>query len=189
MALLFLSACSADDGSSAVDRLGTGGTGAATVAPAVPPGGSRGGSTVPANGPEGAAARAALRTYQDWWQAQAEAFGRSDSDGLALEAYSSGKALAGTLVNLQQLHDSDLVMIGAPRNSPVVKALDLKADPQTAEIEDCLDVTGWHQADAATRATKDPKQRLSRYIVTASLRKSEARWLIYEFKREVERTC
>ncbi|MGW4896659.1 hypothetical protein ACWEQL_31040 [Kitasatospora sp. NPDC004240] len=187
--MLFLSACSAGDGGSSVDRLGSAAPGVPGVgAPAVP-GGSAGGGTVPADGPEGAAGRVVLATYQDWWKAQTEAFGRPDSDGGALETYSSGNALRGSLVNLRQLHDSHLVMIGSPRNSPVLKALDLKADPRTAVIEDCLDVSGWHQADATTRAVKDPEKRLTRYIVTASLRMFEARWLIYDFKREVDRTC
>lgn len=189
LALLFLSACSAGSDGSSVDRLGSGATGVATVAGVTPSGGPGIGSQVPAEGPEGAAARLVLRTYQDWWRVQTETFGRSGSDGLALQSYSSGRALADTLVNLQKLQDLKLVMIGEPRNSPVVKSLSLTADPQTAVIEDCLDVTGWHQADAVTRATKDPAQRLSRYVVTASLRKFEAHWLIYEFTREVGRSC
>ncbi|MEU8919853.1 hypothetical protein AB0D10_02810 [Kitasatospora sp. NPDC048545] len=133
--------------------------------------------------------RLALKTYQDWWQAQTEAFARTDSDGFTLESYSSGRALSDALVGLRQLHDAKLVMIGTPRNSAVVKAIDLKADPQTAVIEDCVDVSDWHRVDAVTRAAKDPAQRLNRYPATASLRWFQARWLIYDFKREVDRTC
>ncbi|MFF2042053.1 hypothetical protein ACFVVX_16625 [Kitasatospora sp. NPDC058170] len=188
MAML-LSACASSGGAGSVDRLGTAAPSVAVMTPVTPSGGSSNVGIAPSDGPEGAAARSALRTYQDWWQAQVEAFGRVDSDGSALEAYSSGQALSGVLVDLQGLRAAKLVMIGGPRNSPVVKTLDLKANPQTAVVEDCLDVTGWHQADAGTHATKDPVQRLSRYIATASLRKSEARWLIYDFKREVGRTC
>ncbi|WP_406207082.1 hypothetical protein OH807_34105 [Kitasatospora sp. NBC_01560] len=143
----------------------------------------------PTDGPEGAQGRALLKTYQDWWQAQAEAYGQPDSDGSALETYATGTALRDALVNLGQLHAAKLVMIGSPRNSPVVRSVDLGADPQTAVIEDCLDVTGWHQADATTHAVKDPPQRLTRYVATVSARKFQTRWLIQEFKREVDRTC
>ncbi|MFE5586309.1 hypothetical protein [Kitasatospora sp. NPDC056531] len=157
--------------------------------PLTPSGGSVNASIAPTDGPEGAKGRLALKTYQDWWQAQAEAFGRTDSDGSALEAYSSGRALSDTLVGLRQLHDAKLVMTGTPRNSAVVKAIDLKADPQTVVIEDCVDLSDWHRVDAVTRTAKEPADRLNRYLATASLRWFQAHWLIYDFKREVDRTC
>ncbi|MFJ3789846.1 hypothetical protein [Kitasatospora sp. NPDC090091] len=186
---LLLSACAGGGDAGSVDRLGTTAPTVAGVAPLTPSGGSANDRIAPTDGPEGAAGRLVLRTYQDWWQTQVEDFGRTDSDGSRLEAFSSGKALSGSLVNLRQLHDAKLVMIGSPGNSPVLKSVDLKADPQTAVIEDCLDVSGWHQADAATRAVKDPPKRLTRYIATVSVRKYQARWLVTEFKQEVDRTC
>ncbi|MFE6050346.1 hypothetical protein ACFQ6N_06310 [Kitasatospora sp. NPDC056446] len=143
----------------------------------------------PTEGPEGAMGRLALRSYQDWWQAQAEAFSGKDPDGFALEQYSSGRALSDTLVGLRQLRDAKVVMTGTPRNSPVVRSVDLKTDPQTAVIEDCVDVTDWHRVDAVSGAGKDPASRLNRYVATASLRMFQAHWLIYEFTREVDRTC
>ncbi|MER6399663.1 hypothetical protein ACFWA9_12350 [Kitasatospora sp. NPDC059973] len=186
---MLLTACGSGGGAGSVDHLGTAAPSVAGVNPVTPSGGSANVGIAPTEGPEGAAGRLALSTYQDWWQTQAADFARADSDGSQLETYSSGKALADALVNLRQLHDAKLVMIGAPRNSPVVKSVDLKADPQAAVIEDCLDVTDWHQADATTRAVKDPPRRLTRYIATVSLRQFQTRWLIYEFKREVDRTC
>ncbi|MET9611613.1 hypothetical protein [Kitasatospora indigofera] len=187
--MVLLSSCGASGGAGSADRLGTSAPSVAAVTPVTPSGGSGTDGIAPTDGPEGAIGRAALRTYQDWWAAQTDAFGRSDSDASQLQELSTGKALSEAVANLHQLHEAKLVMIGSPRNSPVVKAIDLKADPQTAVVEDCLDVADWHQADATTRATKDPQKRLTRYIATVSLRKSGARWLIVEFKREVDRTC
>lgn len=186
---MLLSACAGGGTGGSVDRLGTGGPSVAGVNPLTPSGGSVNATIAPTTGPQGAAGRLALSTYQDWWRAQAEAFGRTDSDGIALEAYSSGKALADTLVGLRQLHDAKLVMTGAPRNSAVVTAVDLNADPHTAVIEDCLDVSDWHRVDAATKAAREPVGRVGRYVATASLRWFQARWLIYDFKREADRTC
>ncbi|MFD9129642.1 hypothetical protein [Kitasatospora sp. NPDC059571] len=97
--------------------------------------------------------------------------------------------MSDALASLHQLHEAKLVMTGAPHPSPLVRSLDLKADPQSAVVEDCLDVTDWHQTDAATKAVKDPKQRFTRYIATVSLRKNGNRWMIVDFKREVGRTC
>lgn len=186
---MLLSSCAASGDAGSVDRLGSGAPTVAGVNPVTPSGGSANIGIAPTDGPEGAQGRLALSTYQDWWQAQTEEFGRTDSDGSRLQTYSSGTALRDSLVNLRQLRDAKLVMIGSPRNSPVVKTVDLKSDPQTAVIEDCLDVTGWHQADVTTHAVKDPQQRLTRYLATVSLRKFQTRWLINEFKREVNRSC
>ncbi|MFG2842115.1 hypothetical protein ACGF12_02930 [Kitasatospora sp. NPDC048296] len=187
--VLLLGACASGGADGSVDRLGSPAATVAGVNPLTPSGGSVNASIAPTDGPEGARGRLALRTYQDWWQAQAEAFGRTDSDGSALEAYSSGRALSDTLVGLRQLHDAKLVMTGTPRNSAVVKTIDLKADPQTAVIEDCVDLSDWHRVDAVTRTAKEPADRLNRYVATASLRWFQAHWLIYDFKREVDRTC
>ncbi|WP_431681767.1 hypothetical protein [Kitasatospora sp. KL5] len=134
-------------------------------------------------------ARAVLTTYRAWWQAQADAFARSDSDGSQLRSYSTGRALSEALASLHQLHDAKLVMTGSPRNSALVKRLDLATDPQTAVVEDCLDVSDWHQADASSGAVKDPAQRFTRYPATVSLRRDGSRWVIVDFEREVGRTC
>lgn len=186
---LLLGACAGGGSGGSVDHLGTAAPTVAGVAPVTPSSGSSNASIAPTDGSEGATGRAALRAYQDWWQAQAELFGRSDLDGYALEQYSSGRALSDALSGLRQLHDAKVVMTGTPHNSPVVKSVGLKTDPQTAVIEDCVDLTGWHRVDAVTGAAKDPAQRLNRYVATASLRLFQAHWLIYEFKREVDRTC
>ncbi|MET8624155.1 hypothetical protein ABZW30_10445 [Kitasatospora sp. NPDC004669] len=187
--VLLLGACASGGADGSVDRLGSAAPTVAGVNPLTPSGGSVNATIAPTDGPEGAMGRLAVNTYQNWWQAQAEAFGRTDSDGTALEAYSSGRALTDTLVGLRQLHDAKLVMTGTPRNSAVVKAIDLKADPRTAVIEDCVDLSDWHRVDAVTRAAKEPADRLNRYVATVSLRWFQAHWLIYDFKREVDRTC
>ncbi|WP_157882227.1 hypothetical protein [Streptomyces rubellomurinus] len=187
--VVLLGGCAGDGSAGSADRLGTAVPTVAGVNPVTPSSGSANGSIAPTDGPEGAAGRSALSTYQDWWRAQAEAFGRTDSDGITLEAYSSGRALSDTVSGLRQLRDAKMVMTGEPRNSPVVKAVDLKGDPQTVVIEDCVDVSGWHRVDAVTRAAREPAGALSRYVATASLRNFQAHWLIYDFKREVGRTC
>ncbi|WP_157849629.1 MULTISPECIES: hypothetical protein [Streptomyces] len=187
--VLLLGACASGGAGGSVDHLGATAPPVAGVNPLTPSSGSVNATIAPTDGPEGALGRVALKAYQDWWQVQAEVFGRPDSDGYTLEQYSSGRALSDTLVGLRQLRDAKVVMTGTPRNSPVVKAIDLKADPQTAVIEDCVDLTDWHRVDAVTGAAKDPGQRLNRYVAKASLRMFQEHWLIYEFTREVDRTC
>ncbi|GJF27321.1 hypothetical protein KNE206_00210 [Kitasatospora sp. NE20-6] len=182
---MLLSACASTGSAGSADRLGTPGAGVTGGTAITPSSGSGGGAAAPTEGAEGAVGRLVLSTYQSWWDAQVEAFGRPDSDGSQLRAYSTGQALSEALASLHQLHDAKLVMTGAPRNSATVKTL----DPQNAVVEDCLDVADWHQADATTRTLKDPEQRFTRYVATVSLRRNDSRWMIVDFKREVGRTC
>ena len=187
--LTFLTACGGDPSAGSADRLSTPGAAASPITPVTPSSGSGTGVIAPTTGAEGAVGRLVLMAYQGWWDAKTAAFGRSDSDGTQLSADSSGQALSDSLASLHQLHEAKMVMVGAPRTSPVVKKLDLTANPQTATVEDCLDVSEWHQADAGTRAVKDPPQRLTRYLSTTELRKSAASWIVVEVTREVGQTC
>ncbi|MFI9272696.1 hypothetical protein ACIGXM_18525 [Kitasatospora sp. NPDC052896] len=155
----------------------------------VPQPGPSGGAAVPSSGPDAAVARVVLRAYQAWWAAQVQAFATGDQTGAQVRAYSNGQALSQVLVSLQQLHQAQLVMTGAPATDPVVRQLDLRSSPQSAVIEDCVDVTGWHQADAHSGAIEDPPQRLTRYPATVVLRINDSSWKVFEFNREAGRTC
>lgn len=186
---VLVSACGTAAPAGSAQRLGTPPPGGFAGTGVSPTGSSGTGTTAPTSGPQGAVARTVLTAYQDWWNAKIQAFGRSDSDAAQLSILSVGQALSDSLASLHQLHDAKLVMIGSPRISPVVTRLDLTANPPTATVEDCLDVSDWHQADASSRAIKDPPRRLSRYPSTTELRVSGNSWIVVEVDREVGRTC
>jgi hypothetical protein len=187
--LLLLTACGASGTAGSADRLGTPVASVPKVTGAAPSGGSGTDSYAPTDGPEGAIGRNVLSDYQTWWDAKVASFSSPDSDGIQLSLDSSGQALSDSLATLHELHDAKLVMVGAPRTSAVVQKLDLKANPATAVIEDCVDVSDWHQADAVTHEIKDPKPRLTRYLVTTKARQSDTGWSMVEVDREVGRTC
>ncbi|MGW4380210.1 hypothetical protein [Kitasatospora sp. NPDC004531] len=186
--LAAVTACGAAEKGSA-DRLGTPASGLPRAAgsPTVQADSGRG--PVPDQGVEGIEAHNAVTAYQSWWDVRSQVFERSNSDGTSLSQYATGNALSDAQLSLNRLHDAKLVMTGRPKTAPVVKNLDLKANPPVATIDDCLDVTDWHQIDPATRQTKDPAQRLSRYPATAVLKKYGNRWLIADITREVTKTC
>ncbi|MFD7640484.1 hypothetical protein ACFV4P_07510 [Kitasatospora sp. NPDC059795] len=186
--LTALTACGATEKGSA-DRLGTPASGLprASAGPTGNDDPQR--SPVPDQGTQGLDAHNAVTSYQSWWDVRAEVFQRSNSDGTSLNQYATGNALGEALLSLNRLHDAKLVMTGRPKTSPLLKSLDLNAKPPVATVEDCLDVTDWHQVDATTHEIKDPPQRLSRYPATAVLKKYGNRWLIADFTREVTKTC
>lgn len=187
LTLLLLTSCGAGNGGSTTDRLPD--VTAAPTVPAVNPGGSTAVQDAPTEGVEGAVGRVVLRAYQGWWEARTAAFGQPEQDPSAVRSFATDEALSGTLITRQQLRDAKLVMVGNPRNSPVVTSVRLTENPPTATVSDCVDVTDWHQADAVTKALRDPAQRLTRYVATATLRKADSRWLIVDFKREETRSC
>ncbi|MFG2692300.1 hypothetical protein [Kitasatospora sp. NPDC048407] len=186
--LTALTACGATEKGSA-DRLGTPESGLPRATNSATGKADPSRSPVPDQGDQGLEAHSVVTAYQAWWDVRADVFERSNSDGTALGQYATGPALSEALLSLTQLHDAKLVMTGRPRTSPVVKSMNLQASPPTATIEDCLDVSGWHQADAGTKQIKDPQQRLTRYPATAVLKRYGNRWLIADFTREVTKTC
>ncbi|MCX4745247.1 hypothetical protein OG455_06875 [Kitasatospora sp. NBC_01287] len=143
----------------------------------------------PTTGAPGAVGRVVLGAYQDWWAAQVAAYSGADPNGAQVKAYSNGTALGNILLSLHSLHAAKLVMTGEPVLSPVVRSLDLNGSSQSAVIEDCVDVSGWHQSDPSSGALKDPPQRLTRYPAQAVLRLDGSIWMVFEFTREAGRTC
>ncbi|WP_146259165.1 hypothetical protein [Streptomyces tateyamensis] len=152
-------------------------------------GATAGGAPAPTAGAEQAVGRVVLSTYQDWWAAQVKAYSGEDPNGAQVRVYSNGLALANVLQSLAGLRDAKLVMTGQPAISPQVTSVDLNASPQSAVIEDCVDVTGWHQSDPATGSVKDAPQHLTRYRAKAVLRINAGLWKVFEFNREAGRTC
>ncbi|MFE0462791.1 hypothetical protein ACFW1A_26410 [Kitasatospora sp. NPDC058965] len=152
-------------------------------------GASGGGAAAPTGGAEAAVSREVLRTYQDWWTAQVKAYSGEDPNGAQVRVYSNGVALGNVLAGLAGLRDAKLVMTGQPAISPSVTSVNLNASPQSAVIEDCVDVTGWHQTDPATGSLKDGAQHLTRYRAKAVLRINAGMWKVFEFNREAGRTC
>ncbi|WP_329570201.1 hypothetical protein [Kitasatospora sp. NBC_01266] len=143
----------------------------------------------PTTGAPGAVGRVVLRTYQDWWAAQVSAYSGADPNGAQVRAYSNGTALGNVLLSLHSLREAKLVMTGKPVLSPVVQSLELNGSSQSAVIEDCVDVSGWHQSDPSDGSLKDPPQRLTRYPAQAVLRLDGSIWMVFEFNREAGRTC
>ena len=188
-AALLLAGCGSGSGSGSADRLGS-----RPVSPAVSPAvtGTLLGApspAVPDNGPDAAAARQVLALYTGWWQAQATAYSQGSRASTGLRLYATGQALSGSLVNLHRLQEAGMAMQGRPRSNARVTALDLTSTPHTATVEDCLDVSGWHQIDARTKKLRDPRHRLARYTVTATLRTVGKAWLVTRLTSETERTC
>ncbi|WP_152648797.1 hypothetical protein [Streptacidiphilus anmyonensis] len=146
----------------------------------------------PAQGLSGPAAEVVLRAYRGYWAAQVRAMSTGHADGSDLSTYATGEALSDSYANVVRLVSAGLLMSGAPQIHPVVTAvgpLRGAAGEQQATLQDCLDVSGWHQVTAQGGRTSEPGDRLLRYPLVVTARTVGGAWMISQVTRETGRTC
>ncbi|MFC1439609.1 hypothetical protein ABUW04_15230 [Streptacidiphilus sp. N1-10] len=133
-----------------------------------------------------------LRAYAGFWTAQVKALDSGTVTGSGLQTYSIGAALSGAYTDSQRLNRAGLLMSGAPRSNPSVTEIGTVAPSsgvQSATVQDCLDITGWHQIDQKTRQLRDPAHRLTRYRVTATARTVGGVWMISDVHENTGQSC
>ena len=133
-----------------------------------------------------------LRAYAGYWAAQIKALDSGKVTGSGLQTYSTGAALSGAYTDSQRLNQAGLLMSGAPHNNPTVTGIGAAAPSsgvRTATVQDCLDITGWHQVDLKTHQLRDPAHRLTRYRVTATARTVGGVWMISDVHEYTGQSC
>jgi hypothetical protein len=158
---------------------------------AVPSAGVSTGAAVAAL-PSGTTKVLVLRAYQGFWAAQVQALDSGQAAGSGLQTFATGAALSAVDANSFRLTQAGLVMSGQPRRNPTVTAISAVAPGsgvQTATIEDCLDVTDWHQIDAKTHQLRDPAQRLTRYRAVVTARTVGGVWMVSAVRNKTGETC
>jgi hypothetical protein len=142
--------------------------------------------------PAGVTAELVLRAYQGFWTAQVKALNSGQIPGSGLQTYATGAALSGVDANAFRLSQAGMRMSGQPLRSPKVTAIGPVAAAsgvQTATLDDCLDVSGWHQIDSTTHQLRDPATRLSRYRVVVTARTVGGVWMISAVQNRTDQTC
>jgi hypothetical protein len=140
----------------------------------------------------GLTAEVVLGSYRGFWAAQVLAMSTGRADGSDLSTYATGEALSDSYANVVRLDSAGLLMVGAPQIHPVVTAVGpLSGVPgeKQAILQDCLDVSGWHQVTAHGGRTSDPDHRLLRYPLVVTARTVGGAWMISQVTRETGRTC
>ncbi|WP_435057665.1 hypothetical protein [Streptomyces sp. bgisy060] len=139
--------------------------------------------------PQAEAKAAVEQTYRSYWDAQAKAFEKVDVRDTGLEKYSFDQAYSKVLADVANMKIKGSAMRGAPQIKPEVTAVSLEESPKKASITDCVDVSKWTLVDAKTgKELELPKNRLTRFVVSASARTVGDEWKIVELTRQ-DRTC
>ncbi|MFH8492278.1 hypothetical protein [Streptomyces longisporoflavus] len=122
---------------------------------------------------------------------QYEAYRTGKLDNARLQKYARDKAASGVVVTLAWYKERGLKVVGRPRITPEVTTVDLRGNPKTAVLSDCLDsspsdtvykTTG---KSAVNKGSKEPDRR----PITAKAVVVGERWLISEYTIDRTRTC
>lgn len=146
---------------------------------------------------------AVLAAYQGYWDEYARAVSEEALDDYvqAINEDTVGQTPLADVTALQtqndvlehvlNLDEGGRYMSGEPeRLAPEVAALDLDADIPTAQVTDCLDVSGWLLHDRETgEQIEFPEERLVRYPLTADLENWEGTWRVTNAVPDEESAC
>ncbi|THA70663.1 hypothetical protein E6P78_08750 [Streptomyces sp. A0958] len=108
-----------------------------------------------------------------------------------LTHYATDKALASINNQLFQYEQLGLVFRGSPKSSFTVTAVNLKGDPDSATVEECLDTTGWKPVNKSTGKDVSTKGQPRRYVMTYRVEVfgKKAQWMVTDLSRDKGRSC
>jgi hypothetical protein len=92
----------------------------------------------------------ALDAYRGMWDAQVEAYASGSMENAKLGDYTTGDAATNIISAFDYYTQKGLTLKGKPVLEPKVTAVDVKSDPYTATISDCVDTTDYVLVDRAT---------------------------------------
>ncbi|WP_424892309.1 hypothetical protein [Streptomyces sp. XH2] len=127
--------------------------------------------------------------YRKYWDAQIQAYAKASPVGTDLEKYAFDKALSKALGELATLYNNGNVIKGEVKVDPKVSALSLDEKPKKATIADCTDVSRWVlQNKKSGQAVPLPKERLTRFQTTVSLRTVGDAWKVVDVQ-QLDKPC
>ncbi|KGM11889.1 hypothetical protein N868_04890 [Cellulomonas carbonis T26] len=126
-----------------------------------------------------------LDAYNGYWRAKVATFARpADPEPPELSQYAIDVAYTDVKANAFALQSDGVAIVGEPVLRPTVSAIDL-ADPGTATIVDCVDVSDWQPMFQATGESAAAPDQARRVLSTSTAFLSEGRWVIRTY--EVDR--
>ncbi|MFJ6196700.1 hypothetical protein [Micromonospora sp. NPDC092111] len=138
---------------------------------------------------ERAAEQAALAAYAGYLEASREASRDSDPRHPKLTRFLADPLLTRVRVAIDDTRRHGAVRTGTLRSDPTVTSVSLDGVPQTVEIQDCLDSTGYRLVYVKDKRVV-PGSGGSRYLATATAtRYPDGRWLINSGAAHEDQPC
>ncbi|WP_255608404.1 hypothetical protein [Micromonospora sp. PLK6-60] len=138
---------------------------------------------------EAAAEKAALAAYSGYLTASGTASRRGDPRHPELTRFLADPLLTRVRLAIREAKEHGAMRTGKLVSDPTVTSVDLAAEPPTAEIQDCLDATGWRLVYARDRKPV-PGSRGGRWLSTATAtRYPDGRWRISAGQTHQDQPC
>lgn len=141
------------------------------------------------NGEDTEAGAAALAAYQNYVRTYVAASNEGDYNA-ELDKVVADPALLTVRQDLLIKFQQGLVTKGRPVSAPVVRKVDTRQRPFTAEIEDCFDTGRWDVVSKKTGKSVRTKGQATRYVVMAKAELfDDGQWRVREVSAQRERPC
>ncbi len=146
-------------------------------------------SSSPTRDPEASAEAAVLAAYHAFWAAATEARAHPERRHPELAKYAIDKALAAQQATILLYRQQGIVEQGKPKLDPQVVALDIDAEPATAVIRDCVDVTNVRAIYRRTGKSALAPSKTFRHVSTSKATVFYGRWVIREVTTNRGQQC
>lgn len=135
--------------------------------------------------------QAALAAYAAYSDEEAKAYQKASAKGTDLEKYASLDALGKVELDLANMRKAGTVVQGELGHDPAVTQLAMTAEPPTATVKDCVDLSKYRMYDTKAKKTKPlPSEQPLKYILTAKVERWDGdRWMVTDTTPHGERTC
>lgn len=136
-------------------------------------------TTAPAD-PQAAVKKAAISTYQAYWQEMEKLYADPTGKRARLDRYAASEALKSAETDAKSTHDRGLVITGNVRlsNQSVTK-VDVSGQIPNATVSACLDISRWVTANAKSRKPVSlPDNRLTAYQIISVVEKYPEGWRV-----------
>jgi hypothetical protein len=139
--------------------------------------------------PDAAAKAEALAAYRGFWAAASAAEAHPNRRHPLLSKFATDKALAAEQATLVLYRQQGIVGRGKPKLSPQIVAINLGGPQPSADITDCLDLTGVDAVYRSSGKSAIAPNQSRRHKATATAVLSGGRWVIQELIADRKQTC
>ena len=131
----------------------------------------------------------ALRAYNGYVKASAEAFRIPDPDYPAQADYVGDPLLTRLKHSLRQMVSRGTMSVGTPTYTPKAAKVDLRATLPTVTVEDCVDETNWSLVMKNNTSSPIPVPGNRRYMANSTVVLYQGKWLVTESAGDRAKTC
>jgi hypothetical protein len=127
--------------------------------------------------------------YDDWYAVYIDAVTTGTYDREKFAKYATEPRLSEAVKDVEDLRNLNVVYRGRPTWNTQVTALNLDAKPPSAALRICLDLSKSTPVDKTTGENLKPSDELPRFVLTASAKQLNGRWLIADTKSQRTTPC